>query len=134
MSKFKVGDKMRVIELDPKTRDEEYVELGDVLEIIKIDEIGDLWFTSNKIGTFGWRYFMRPNQVERVEGVGLSFGVKGYSFFYSKKKDPIESRIEEIQLRLDQLSEEIDRLMKEEQKLSQQMDTLREAQKIMKEV
>lgn len=130
MSKFKVGDKVRILKLDDI--DEGVFEVGEVVTII-----GDAEPVSDgilyDIGEYDW--YVYEDQVEKVEDVALKPLLGGFKHMKAPKQhDPIESRIEEMQARLDQLSEEIDLLMKEEQKLSQQMDTLRQAQRIMKEV
>lgn len=131
---FKVGDKMRVLDFEAYTNDRKYVSLGEELEIIEVDEDG-LWFISSQEGTFGEKYNMTPDQVEKVEDVGLKFGVKGFSHMEAPKPyDPIESRIEEMQKRLDQISDELIKLQTEEDDLAECIAVLREAQRIMKEI
>ena len=123
MSKFKVGDKVRIIEVCDI--DEGIFEVGEVVTII-----GDAESVSDgilyDIGEYNWCVY--EHQIEKVEEVAFKVASQ------AKPYDPIESRIEEMQGRLDQLSEEIDRLMREEERLSKHMDVLRQAQGIMKEI
>jgi len=112
MSKFKVGDLVKVIKPDVWRRPENF-KVGEIVEVIDIDCDGDLYFEGKETN------YLNPEQVVLVR---------------EASRNTIESRIEEMQARLDQIDDELAKLNEEEDKLANQIATLREAQQIMREV